>query len=122
MVNTNRKNGKNPDKKRIIQIRLSERDPVQDKLWNDLEADRLQHVNISAVTRLLWLRWYEYRQATGNMDVPALGGVLLAGNGNGHGLQEDVEEEQDDWLASGLATLNPMADKRLKAHQEGESL
>ena len=98
------------DKKKNLQIRFSDRDPQQVQLFNRVEQDKEDGINISAVTRSLLLRWYEYRDATGKMDVPPFGVQLAGGNGAG---SEQAADLNDPFLAQ-LMTLRP-ADELLSS-------
>lgn len=91
------------DKKRNLQVRFSERDPQQVDLYNRIEQDKLNAINISAVTRTLLLRWYEYRDATGKMDVPPFG-VQLAG---GTSINSEQPADLSDSFLAQLMTLRP---------------
>ncbi len=79
---------------RRFSFRLSGRDP-DDRRLSQLMASDIESggVNLSIVVRQLLLRWYERREATGDMSISSASSVLLRGDGFDH---QDVVEGRED--------------------------
>ena len=102
------------EKDRSLRIRFSERDPQQLRLFERIEQDKHDGLNVSALARTLFLRYYDYRDATGETDVPPFGAEIAGGNGSHIAREEQAPDFSDPFLAQ-LAALDPKAELLKKA-------
>ena len=96
-------------------FRLSAREPEDRRLSKLMKADLdSDDVNLSAAIKSLLLLWYDWREATGEIEIPSLGSIRFAqGNQSSQGFVTNAisgaveyDEDPDDDLVKAMIGMS----------------